>query len=33
MTYNDLQNSIQKTQAGATRTPLKPGDNSCVQEG
>ena len=32
-TNNYLQNTTQKTKVRATRTPLKPGVNSCAQEG
>ena len=32
-TNNDLQNTTQKTKDRATRTPLKPGVNSCYLEG
>jgi len=31
-TNNDLQNTTQKTEDQATRTPLKTGVNSCVPE-
>jgi len=30
---NDVQNTTQKTKDRATRTPLKPGVNSCALEG
>jgi hypothetical protein len=32
-TNNDLQNITQKTKDRATRTPLKPGENSGAPEG